>query len=200
MIHTVTRTGLPRERNWPGRRIRVRKHCACRCRLLGMVLESSGHFDGAARKIGRDSSRNYLTVAEYGLQNNLFYIYLQESSFNIFNTACECVYLNMQKKVEITIDWDPERLWAEALVGCPTGGPIVPEWPFPGWGKVWNCIALLGSISSRNPSRWKVAYGQISSSIPANGRSTRVDSAAMNGKSTRLYWTIKIVIKIASRV
>lgn len=66
-----------------------------------------------------------------------------------------------------TIDWDPERLWAEALVGCPTGGPIVPECPFPWWGKVWNCIALLGSISSRNPNKWKVAYGQISSSMPA---------------------------------
>lgn len=65
-----------------------------------------------------------------------------------------------------TIDWDPERLWADALVGWPAGGPIVPECPFPGCGNVWNCIALLGSISSRKPRRWKVAYGQISSSMP----------------------------------
>jgi len=44
-------------------------------------------------------------------------------------------------------------------------GPIVPQCPL-GCGKVWNGI-FDGSISSRKPSKWNVAYGQMSSpSIP----------------------------------
>jgi len=44
-------------------------------------------------------------------------------------------------------------------------GPIVPQCPL-GCGKVWNGI-FEGSISSRKPSKWNVAYGQMSSpSIP----------------------------------
>uniref|UniRef100_A0A1B0DJZ8 Uncharacterized protein n=1 Tax=Phlebotomus papatasi TaxID=29031 RepID=A0A1B0DJZ8_PHLPP len=73
-------------------------------------------------------------------------------------------------KLTLTIDWDPERECT--CPGCciVPGGPIVPTcpgapWPF--WcGKVWKFIALVGSISSRKPSKWNVAYGQISSSIP----------------------------------
>lgn len=48
-------------------------------------------------------------------------------------------------------------------------GPIVPLCPF--WcGNVWNCMAadFDGSISSRKPNKWNVAYGQISSSTPEN--------------------------------
>lgn len=60
------------------------------------------------------------------------------------------------------MDCDPLRECSPCGVFIPDG-PIVPAC---GWGKVWNCMALVGSISSRNPKRWKVAYGQISSSIP----------------------------------
>jgi len=72
---------------------------------------------------------------------------------------------------QLTMDCDPLRWWMCPFPAIPLGpiGPMVPlcvrSCPF--WcGNVWNCIALLGSISSRNPSRWNVAYGQISSSIP----------------------------------
>lgn len=68
-----------------------------------------------------------------------------------------------------TIDCDPDR---ECI--CPgwfgPTGPIVPACPgpvCPFWcGNVWKFIAFVGSISSRKPSKWKVAYGQISSSMP----------------------------------
>lgn len=50
------------------------------------------------------------------------------------------------------------------LVTVPPG-PIVPQCPL-GCGNVWNGI-FEGSISSRKPSKWNVAYGQMSSpSIP----------------------------------
>lgn len=75
------------------------------------------------------------------------------------------------QQLQLTMDCDPLRWWMCPFPAIPLGpnGPMVPlcvrSWPF--WcGNVWNCIALLGSISSRNPSRWNVAYGQISSSIP----------------------------------
>lgn len=58
---TVSHIGLPRERNWPGRRIRARRRCGCRCRLLGTVLGSSGRFGEAANNIGRDSVATVVT-------------------------------------------------------------------------------------------------------------------------------------------
>lgn len=66
----------------------------------------------------------------------------------------------------ITIDCDPdlECICVDGPVPivpvCP--GVAVPFW----WGNVWKFIALVGSISSRKPSKWNVAYGQISSSMP----------------------------------
>lgn len=75
----------------------------------------------------------------------------------------------IQPKLEsfVTMDWDPAR---ECMCpGCGIGplGPIVPTiCPFGIFGKVWKLRALDGSISSRKPSKWNVAYGQISSSTP----------------------------------
>lgn len=90
--------------------------------------------------------------------------------------------------IELTMDWDPLRWWICPFPATPLGpiGPMVPlcvrSCPF--WcGNVWNCIALLGSISSRNPSRWNVAYGQISSSIP--GKADNIMSRGRCGSSLR---------------
>lgn len=71
------------------------------------------------------------------------------------------------KRLALTIDCDPDR---ECMCALDGPVPIVPVWPgvaVPFWcGNVWKFIAFVGSISSRKPSKWNVAYGQISSSMP----------------------------------
>lgn len=95
--------------------------------------------------------------------------------FSSFEDFGRCVVVLVERKYRrsrlyCTIDCDPERecTWFGTCMAM--FEPIVPIWPgpvMPFWcGKVWKFIALVGSISSRNPSRWNVAYGQISSSMP----------------------------------
>lgn len=75
---------------------------------------------------------------------------------------------NHFEQISLTIDCEPDLECIICALDVPV--PIVPVWPgvaVPFWcGNVWKFIALVGSISSRKPNKWNVAYGQISSSMP----------------------------------
>lgn len=97
----------------------------------------------------------------------IFAKFIAASNANLINWIMRRRNIFKAKRLALTIDCDPDR---ECICALDGPVPIVPVWPgvaVPFWcGNVWKFIAFVGSISSRKPSKWNVAYGQISSSMP----------------------------------